>query len=176
MVATITESSALAKVVRRGQPGICTVCRGSVVAHFDQRGQWVGCPNQKAPDVPFLLIPDRRAVTRPQGVDRRQADQPPARPTIFNPGASSPARTAVQATHSARVVYRAVGRVAAAKVDALTGSDKAVYQVIARRPVQGAARGWLLTALDATKRTGIVDGALRRLRLAGLIKTVAVQG
>jgi hypothetical protein len=54
----------------------------------------------------------------------------------------------------------------------LSPHNRRVYGLIAKARVNGATRRGLLEALDATKSTGRVDGAVRRLRL---LKVVTVR-
>ncbi len=153
----IPESSALHAVARRGIEGPCVLCRQPIAAHIGHQGQWIGCTTQAvSPDTRFILMPDRRAAERPG----------PSRV----PQISVPAATQKASQPTARVVYHAVSKPRLAA--ALTETDAKVYAVLARRPKHGASRAFLLAALDATERTGIVDGAVRRLRLKGLVKVV----
>jgi membrane-bound lytic murein transglycosylase B len=72
-----------------------------------------------------------------------------------------------------RVQYVAVTPASARKINALPAHDLAVYKQIARR--KGTTRAQLLTALGAETRTGVVDGAVRRLRLKHVISVAPVK-
>lgn len=70
-----------------------------------------------------------------------------------------------------RVTYRPVdGRVKAPR--GVSATDQRVYAVIRR--MGSVTRGRLLTALRVGTRTGIVDGAVRRLRLAKVIQVISL--
>jgi hypothetical protein len=60
-------------------------------------------------------------------------------------------------------------------IERLPAPERKVYGLIWRNK-SGATRALLLNALKATKATGRVDGALRRLRLKKLIRVEAVSG
>lgn len=66
------------------------------------------------------------------------------------------------------VIYKARKRVAKATLRSLPPRDKQVLQIVRGR-THGATRQALLHTLH-TRRTGIVDGALRRLRMAGVVR------
>ncbi len=171
-VVVIPDTSVLHSFVRRGTEGACVLCHQSIARHMGARGQWVGCTAQTVPPgTPFLLIPDRRFIgaqarahVRVEArVDRRNVAAPmlPLPPTAT--------RVAVPRV---RVVYHVVpGK--PRLVERLPVTDAKVYAVLARRPKHGASRSALLHALQAGTRTGIVDGAVRRLRLKGLVKAQA---
>lgn len=174
----IPGGSALRPFVRRGIDGGCILCHKTVASHIDARGAWTGCPGQTElpANTPFLLIPDRRFLNtvaqRPVVVERRQ----PAPVAQVAPPAAQAApqthRAALPAPRPSRVAYRVAGHPSQRAVASLPQSDAKVYKVVAGRPVKGATRGFLLAALHAEQSTGVVDGAVRRLRLKGLIKVV----
>lgn len=77
----------------------------------------------------------------------------------------------VRTPRPARVVYVAAFGIRDPKAKRIDSErDREVLATIARAR-NGISRTDLLRALNATKRTGIVDGAVRRLRLAKAITT-----
>ena len=167
----IPESSVLHSFARRGLEGGCVLCHQPVSTHIGEQGQWIGCSAQSVPpDTLFLLIPDRRkaALTVPKSLERRGTTVRVPVP-LPDPPATSPRATQPRGS---RVVYH-LGLDKPRVIASLPETDARVYAVIARRPKQGASRLFLLQQLAAEQRTGIVDGAVRRLRLKGLVKAEA---
>lgn len=171
-----THSSALAPFIRSGLDGGCQVCGKRVADHMDKRGEWLGCRGVKT-QVPLILIPDRRNIAA-MGVgqtpiaggrkilarirqDGRAEDRTPKPAPVLVSGP--------------QVVYVAKWPASHKKVLDLAPADRKVYGLILRGRTKGATRAQLLEALDAHKRTGRVDGAVRRLRLRGVVAVVPVK-
>lgn len=179
----IPKRSVLKRFERRGVQGTCQECGQQIANHFDGRSKWLGCKAQTvAPDVPLILIRDRRQERRyssmsgPQGRD--QAAQAPQ--------AGSKHRNAVAADMGVlrgrgedrhiiapmpptRVAYIAKFGMRDSRVTSLESvRDLGIYRLIHQAAKKGVTRGGLLAALKTT-HTGIVDGAVRRLWIAGLI-------
>lgn len=174
----------------KGREGYCVVCEGPIAQHFDGRNRWKGCPAVANPDVQFLLVPDRRATAAFSASHKRQHSLPPYRPaTAADYAQAAPApvpapsltRTLIAARDvrrrphtQARVLYRAKYGIRDPKVKAIgSDRDRAVFVSIARAK-RGVSRIDLLKLHRASTHTGIVDGAVRRLRLRKLIETVVV--
>lgn len=144
-------------VAPRGQEGKCVACSQPLHTHFDKTGRWSGCRAQVDPSLKFFLVPDRRQPFPPTHVVRKALASD--RPLRAQP-ASVP--------QAGPVVYRAAYGLRDPKVKAIASArDREVFTVIARS--KGLTRAALLKALRASTRTGIVDGAVRRLRLKRLI-------
>ncbi len=142
-----------------GQEGICVVCRHLAHEHV-RGGRWVGCKGVRGPAARLILVPDRRADSRAVTlqVDRRRDIE---RPVIHSvPQTGSVAYVALYPVSHERVQ------------DISSDRDRGIYRLIARRKT-GWTRADLLDALG-TDRTGIVDGALRRLRLRNLVDRVEI--
>lgn len=180
----IPGGSALASVVRKGVEGWCIMCNQRITAHMDTRGNWLGCSGSAAPaDVPYLLVPDLGQLTaafRKQlgpivGMNRRVTDLVQNAPKTHEvaPGTTIAARVALPPTGQVRisgpqVAYFARYPVTAPQIQRLPPHDRKVYGLIARKRKAGATRKGLMEAMR-TKRTGQVDGAVRRLRLRHVI-------
>jgi hypothetical protein len=178
----VAESPSLGPVTRSGQPGICLVCHQPVTAHVDSRGQWLGCKaGVRGKPVTLLLVPARRRtdaelLERVSGTLALKAT--PAATGTASEGHKTQSSSKPSPDHVANPVGRpAVAYVAKLpvthnKVKALSSErDREVYGVI--RKLRHATRAGLIKQLNAEERTGIVDGAVRRLRLAKLITVEA---
>ncbi len=174
----------------------CTVCNAPVSAHFSKEGRWAGCaPMQANPRQRYVLIPDRRVVFSRPGVsndymvrattnpskdqsNRRRATSAVAlrerqavilaTPTVPPVGARPTSLRAVRLRYVASYGIRdpKARRIGSER-------DREVLAVIARNRT-GISRPDLLRALNAEQHTGIVDGAVRRLRLRKAITTQIV--
>ncbi len=119
---------------------------------------------------PFVLVPVEVAKARGLAVDgaRLPAERSTGSGTLADafdaPKASGTKR------RPSRVVYVRLLALGHPKVQELPSSDQLVYRRISRSK-RGTTRKALLTGLKAQQHTGRVDGALRRLRLRGLIRT-----
>lgn len=150
------------------QEGTCVACEQSVRSHIDHRGRWVGCKPARELGVKLILVPDRRYGVRPKEPGRIVGE---------------PKSHAVPET--AYVAYVALFPLGSPEVGELVSErDSDMYRLIVRlggllssassKRQSGTTRADLLKALD-TERTGIVDGSLRRLRIAGLIDKVSLK-
>ncbi len=55
----VESDAVLGEFVRKGIEAGCFACRKPVSAHFDHRGQWLGCTAAHVPvDTPFFLTPE----------------------------------------------------------------------------------------------------------------------
>jgi hypothetical protein len=182
-----TSGSVLSPYIRAGIDGGCALCLRPIAFHVDQRGTWLGCMGTQA-DVPLILIPDRRVTptianpppidTTPTARTASQSARTPARTRTVDKPAPAPAKrgrpAGVAIASGPQVSYVARYAVAHAAVQRLPNHDRKVYGLIARMKTKGATRPYLLQTLNATKSTGKVDGAVRRLRLKSLIKVVPI--
>jgi hypothetical protein len=172
----LESSVTLSPFIRTGLDGGCVACFKPVTDHVDQRGHWLGCKGAKI-NVPLVLVPLLAMMKAPEiaalptipkgkkialaikaAKDRRVKAQPAP---VHYVKPSGP-----QVTYVARypLGHNAVQR--------LSPHNRKVYGLIAKARVNGATRRALLDALNATKSTGRVDGAVRRLRL---LKVVTVR-
>lgn len=79
-------------------------------------------------------------------------------------------RAALASVRAPQVTYAAKFPMRDERVKAIDSlRDKQVYRLIRTAATGGATRAALLLALGAADHTGIVDGAVRRLRLRGLL-------
>lgn len=172
---TIPNGSALHNHTRFGVEGHCVACDQPIHAHFGHKGVWVGCPSDRVPvNAPMILMIDRRAahpsrratdgtVTTGEGHTRRDTDRPQTDRREAN--APKPTPQPQLAPKTSWTVYKAKFPLSHAKVKAIESErDQEVYRFLAKTRV-GLSRLELLKAMKATKRTGIVDGAVRRLRV-----------
>jgi hypothetical protein len=162
----IPKGSALAAVVRRGKEGVCLACKQPIREHFGHKNAWVGCQDDGiTADTPFLLVPARKRIEQ-QAVKKLFAN-------IRDGELASVARVIRVSTPRVGkdVLYVADRRIKATKFE----SDRLreVLRIVKARK-HGIGRRDLITKLRASKRTGIVDGALRRLVVAGAIHSKAV--
>ncbi len=163
----IPNTSVLAKVRRGGVEGMCVACGQRVTAHVDHRGNWVGCAGAERTSQTYLLIPDRREVVRAMSALLPSGRTPEPREGVSTP--PTPQSRPGASSRVSGVVYKAAGRYAQKVVEDLPPADRALWQLVARRPEKGWTRQELLRATDALKATGRVDGAVRRLRLRKLV-------
>jgi hypothetical protein len=162
---TVPERSVLRPMVRKGREGTCQVCRAPVSAHVDKRGQWLGCQSQKvANGATLILIPDRRQHTYTRRYTAAGDAQPASR--------AADIRRTVARVRGALVRYMAQFRLSDDRVRELSDRDRGIYRLIAKSN-KGISRPDLLKAVDPS-RTGIVDGAVRRLRLGGFLVSTNV--
>lgn len=190
----IPKRSALRPHVRKGLEGACQLCKELVTAHVNRKGEWLGCPSQQAPaGKPLILMVDRRKrqETR-RGPERRHRayaygvgepitatanEMSPAAAVAAAKAAGSPqerrsaegaGRPLTPSQVRAQVAYMARFPLSHDKVKKIESErDKQIYRLIAHAR-KGLTRLGLLAELN-TNRTGIVDGAVRRLRLKGLV-------
>lgn len=179
LVKAVESDAILSQFVRKGVEGGCIACRQPISDHVDRRGDWIGCQAPNLPnDIPFFLIPDRRLLgrrvtpeprvrTNGHGQERRHEAEalPPTPAKKAAPRATSP----VVRVSGPQVVYIARYPLTAGPVGRLPAHDRRVYGLIAKARKTGATRAALLEALGAQKRTGRIDGAVRRLRLRHVI-------
>lgn len=128
-----------------------------------------GCYDEVMASVWGIPLSRRVTDTRTPVASRVQTDtsgKPLPRPQTRTSGPRPDLRRA-------RVQYVVVTPPPARKITALPAHDLAVYKQIARR--KGTTRAQLLTALGAEARTGVVDGAVRRLRLKRVISVAPVK-
>jgi hypothetical protein len=128
-----------------------------------------GCYDEVMASVWGIPLSRRATDTRTPVTPRIPSDtseKPSSRPQTRTSGPRPDLRRA-------RVQYVAVAPASARKINALPAHDLAVYKQIARR--KGTTRAQLLTALGAESRTGVVDGAVRRLRLKHVISVAPVK-
>ncbi len=183
----VESDAVLGEFVRKGIEAGCFACRKPVSAHFDHRGQWLGCTAAHVPvDTPFFLTPDRRQMGRrvtpeplpvPHNGQERRHTPAPTTPKKVVPGATSrpaPSKPAVERVSGPQVVYVARYPVTASPIDRLPTHDRKVYGLIARARKGGATRAALLDHMKAHQHTGRVDGAVRRLRLRHVISVRAI--
>lgn len=164
------DQSSLAQFVRRGKEGRCLACHKPVTAHVSDKGQWLGCSNSRLPEATtFVLVPAEPVRESRHLATAVANDTAPALATA--PAPHKPHR----ATRTPGVVY--VGKFALdhKRVRAIESErDRTVYRLIRLERDKGATRAALLAALKAGEHTGIVDGAVRRLRLLGVVKAERV--
>lgn len=189
----VEQSPTLGPFVRRGLEGGCIACRKPISDHVDQRGDWIGCDAPNLPkNIPFFLIPDRRLMgrrvtpepkpTNGRPVDERRSQPAPAtlpQEPRSNGGTTShptPRHTSHRGLQGPQVTYVARYPVTHPAIGRLPNHDRKVYGLIVRARKSGATRLSLLEALGATKHTGRVDGAVRRLRLRKVIQVRAIEG
>jgi hypothetical protein len=166
-----------------GADGGCTVCRKPVIDHVDNRGQWLGCPGVRTNRAAMILVPlyPNQADRQPRGQlqeDLAQAPEPVEsvrEARNFRTVSTTVNRPAYEAMRGPRVSYHALYAVNDRRLETVSNSDLAVYRLIRDRYKQGATRSYLLERLHAQDRTGIVDGAVRRLRLEGVLDVKAVR-
>lgn len=156
----------------RGQPGPCIACGSTLASHFDKRNRWIGCRAVIDPRIKFFLVPDRR---QPDGQRPTVAFKASLAATQERPAHVPSLVTHVRPTtplHVSRVLYKAKYGLRDPKVKKISSErDREVYTTIARAK-RGITRADLLKAEKATDHTGIVDGAVRRLRLKKMIAVV----
>lgn len=179
----LSDSDTLRPFLRNGLDSGCVMCNRPVAAHVDHRGYWIGCPSL-TDNVPMILIPDRRSPQQDTAADtaHHYEPPPPTRPTPRQDRQTE--RRAPQQHRQAparrflptgpQVLYLARYAVSTPQIDRLPPHDRKVYGLIARMRGKGATRALLLDALDATKATGRVDGAIRRLRLRKVISVRSI--
>lgn len=112
---------------------------------------------------PHELAALRQLRTLVHVVDKALDQTVLAPPVVATPTPRPTTRPRSRRARVARVVYQVRDRRVRAVAHAGV-SDTRVYAIL-RATKQGLSRHQLLTRLHATSRTGIVDGALRRLRL-----------
>jgi hypothetical protein len=150
------------------------MCGQTIQSHFGHKDVWLGCPsNRVSAEAPMVLIVDRRAPDRnrrtgdlPESRRRRSGDSPHDPQVSTNGDKPAPSTRAPQvAPKESWVKYVAKFPLRHDKVKAIASDrDREVYAHLARSR-SGLSRLELLKAMRATKRTGIVDGAVRRLRV-----------
>ncbi len=174
----IPDSSALAPHTRHGIEGGCSLCGQTIQSHFGHRDTWLGCLSNRVGDsAPMVLIVDRRKADRNRRIgdipeSRRRHTDGPATAIAADTGRNGhkPAKVVVSrapqtAPKESWVKYVAKFGVRHEKVKAIESErDQEVYTILAHAK-NGLSRLDLLKAMKATKRTGIVDGAVRRLRI-----------
>lgn len=172
--------------VFRGRDAGCIACRQPIAAHFDQQGHWLGCrvPNLP-PDVPFLLLPDRR-VFRDRRVSPVTGDGNGRKETILEvlqeglENTTEPQLAPVSQKPNSgsfvagpRTIYRVAPKVTPALLELLAPHERRIFDLVAARP-NGATREQLLNELG-TRSTGRIDGPLRELRLRRYIRAVPIK-
>lgn len=130
-----------------------------------------GCYDEVMASVWGIPLSRRVTDTRTPVTPRIPSDTP-AKPTPRHQKRTS-ARPVARVPRTARVQYVAVAPASARKINVLPMHDLAVYKQIARR--KGTTRAQLLSALGVESRTGVVDGAVRRLRLKRVISVAPVK-
>jgi hypothetical protein len=171
----LESSVTLSPFIRTGLDGGCVACFKPVADHVDQRGKWLGCNGAKI-NVPLVLVPLLAMMKAPQIA---QLPTVPKGKKIAQAikAAKAQRHTTTAPVHFVKpsgpqVTYVARYPVTHNAVQRLSPHNRRVYGLIAKARVNGATRRGLLEALDATKSTGRVDGAVRRLRL---LKVVTVR-
>ncbi len=169
-IVTVPKKSALAAFVFGGVDGGCMMCRQPIVTHLTRTGAWLGCADQRVPPTARMILV----------VERRHAESPRESSVMTRHAATSQDRSRPESARVKRVVYLAKYATAhkwfASKLAKIVSDrDREVYQTVAGTP-RGLTRTALLARFNAWTRTGIVDGALYRLRHAGLLTLVRQEG
>lgn len=166
-LSTVPATSVLSPYVRKGAEGLCQMCAKPITAHVGKHGEWLGCQSQAiGQKTPLILIADRRQEGKRQKA--AGAAKTPARAKAADMAQVVPqpilAASVPRYTHTR---YVALVGVSNPGVKELTERDNQIFRLIAQSK-QGRGRAKLLADLKTT-RTGIVDGAVRRLRLKNLV-------
>lgn len=164
-------ASSLGPFIRKGQEGRCLACHKPVTAHVDRSGRWLGCSNGTVADqTTFVLVPAEPvtpATVLPEKIVAPAASQRPQARRF------STVKTGKAKVHDeprrASVAYVAKFPLTHAKVTRIDSErDKGIYRLLRQHPAKGLTRAELLARLN-TDHTGVVDGALRRLRVRGVV-------